>query len=120
MGKTKFATLAVAENAFETLKKLVVAKPELEAQLGKKLGDVVDLLKPRSDVSKLLGQAYNIGEGKWAKNVLDKNSEGCTTDNKKQKIMDHITSTPAYRRLVGDDSIKDEVNAWMEDRFFSE
>jgi len=118
--KLEVATIADVEKAFTSYKAAAAKNPALEAKNAKKLAGIVNELMPKSDVSKLLGQAYNIGEGKWAKNVLNKNAEGCTVANKKDKIMAHITSTSAYNKLIADPDTKTEVDAWIEEAFFTE
>jgi len=118
--KLQTATIDDVEKALATYKAAVAKNPSLEVKNAKKLAGVVSELSPKSDVSKLLGQAYNIGEGKWAKNVLNGNKEGCTVDNKKDKIMAHITSTSAYNKLIADPETKAEAEAWLEEAFFTE
>lgn len=118
--KLESATIADVEKAFANYKAAAIANPKREGLDAKKLAGVVLGLLPKSDTSKLLAQAMNIGESKWAKNVVNDNAEGCTKDNKKEKIMDHITSTAAYKKLMSDPDTKIEAEAWIERTFFTE
>jgi len=117
--KFETATIADVENALATYKKAVALNPKREGLDAKKLASVVVGLIPKSDTSKLLAQAYNIGESKWAKNAMKK-AEGCTEGNKNDKIMAHITSTAAYSKLMSDPETKVEAEAWIDKTFFSE
>jgi hypothetical protein len=113
MKKILIATIADVENVLAGYKQRVAANPKLEALDGKKLGSIVCLLKPKTSVPKLLTQAYGYGESKWAKNVLNDNAEGCTKENKLEKITEHILSTEAYKKFIKDTDTKDEAEAWM-------
>jgi len=117
--KLKTATIADIESALATYKKAVAANPKREGLDAKKLAVVVDGLMPKSDVSKRLAHAYTIGEGVWAKKAMKK-LDGFNAANEKEKIMEHITSSAAYRTFVSNPETKVEAEAWIEKTFFSE
>ena len=115
--KSNTATVDDVEKALEDFKAAVAEDSSLEGLYGKKLAVVVDALTPKDGVTKLLNQQYGYGEKWWAKNVMDGEAEGCTKDNKLEKIKQYILRSNAYNRLHGDPKITDKVVRWMSERF---
>ena len=117
MKKMLFATIADVEASLANYKLRVAAKPELEKLDGKKLAVVVETLAKKSNVPKLLLQAHGHGESNWAKNVMNNNHDGCTADNKLEKIKTHILSTSAYINFINNPDTREDAEEWMKAEF---
>ena len=115
--KNTTATIVDVENALVAFKAAAQADRALEVQHGKKLAAAVEALTPKDGTTKLLNQAFTYGEGWWAKNVLNDGKDGCTTDNKQEKIAEHIRKSDAYSRLVNASDTKDKVEKWFTEDF---
>lgn len=111
------ATIFDVEKALSCFKAAVLLDPALEGLSGKKLAAVVEGLTLKDGVTKDLNQAFNHGESAWAKNVLNGEIEGCTMDNKLDKIKQHVLQTSAYRRHIGDVTTKPKVEQWLASTF---
>ena len=115
--KITSANIVDVENALNAFKAAAQANPDLEAESKKKLAAAVEALTPKDGTTKLLNQAFTYGESWWAKNVLNGGLEGCTTDNKADKIRGHIHRSDAYSRLFNDTATKAKVEKWFQDDF---
>jgi hypothetical protein len=113
----KSAYVSDVEVVLASLKATIATDPQVEVEFGKKLATVVELLTPKDGVTKDLKQAFTHGENWWAKNVLNGNLDGCTTDNKLEKIKKHILMSSSYHRHVADDKTKVKVERWMNETF---
>lgn len=111
------ATVVDVEKALDAFKAAVSVDPSLEGLAGKKLASAVELILPKDGVSKDLNQAFNHGENWWAKNVLNGDLEGCTRDNRLDKIKQHVCQSPSYIRHMGVPSTKVKVERWLEETF---
>lgn len=117
MKKVITATFAEAEKALKDLGVDIAADPGLEVLFAKKLGNVVELVTPKDGVTKLLNQQYRYGKNWWASNAMDGETEGCTKDNKLEKIKQYVLRSDAYHRLHGDPKTSGKVDKWMAEKF---
>ena len=111
------ATIADVEQALDAFKAAAQLDQTLEGDSKKKLAAAVDALTPKDGVTKDLNQAFTYGENWWAKNVLNDNTEGCTKENKLEKIRLHILKSPAFIRHSADENTKVKVARWLADTF---
>lgn len=114
---SKVATIVDVEKALEAFKTAVTLDPALEGLSGKKLAAVVEGLTPKDGVSKELNQAYTNGNKWWSVNFTNGEKEGCTKDNRLDKIKLYVLQTAAYRRLIGDSATKEKVELWLTTTF---
>lgn len=105
------------ENVLATLKAACVADRNLEARMSKKLAAVVEALTVKDGMTKVLNQAYGHAEKKWALNVLNGEKDGCTRDNKLEKIQSYVTKTDGYDRFSNDPKTSDNVLVWLVEKF---
>ena len=111
------ATIADLKKATAVLEAAIAKDPTLETQIGKKLAIAVDNIYPKDGVTKDLQQAFTNGEKWWAVKVFSDETEGCTQDNKLEKIKDYIIKTAAYGRHFGNPDTKAKVEQWLASKF---
>lgn len=111
------ATIIDVENALVSFKAACAAESSLEARTGKKLAIVVEALTVKDGMTKVLNQAYGHAEKKWALNVLNGENDGCTRDNKLEKIKQYVLKTDGYDRFYNDDNTSDKVQTWLDEKF---
>ena len=68
-------------------------------------------------MTKVLNQAYGHAEKKWALNVLNSEADGCTRDNKLDKIKQYVQKTDGYDRFISEESTTDKVQTWLDKKF---
>lgn len=105
------------ENVLASFKAACDADKGLEARSGKKLAIVVDALTIKDGMTKVLNQAYGHAEKKWALNVLNGETDGCTRDNKLVKIKQYVQKTDGYDRFFSEESTTDKVQTWLDEKF---
>lgn len=115
--KITTATITDVENALLAFKAAAEQDTKLEGLSAKKLAAAVDALTPKDGVAKDLNQAYTHAEKKWATNVLDEEKDGCTRDNKIEKIKQYVTESTSYIRLIKDSTTKDKAERWIAEKF---
>jgi hypothetical protein len=114
--KVTTATIADVENALVAFQVASELDTNLEARSGKKLAAVVEALTPKDGVTKDLNQSFTNGEKWWAVNVLN-DKDGCTKENKLEKIKHHILKSDAWSRLSGDVKVKAKADNWLAEKF---
>ena len=117
MTKKIIATIADVENALATFKAAAQKDPNLEAASGKKLAAAVEYLTAKDGVTKDLNYAYTNGEKWWAVKVLSDKPDGCTKENKLEKIRQQILNSDAYTRHSSNPDTKEKAEAWLVDKF---
>lgn len=111
--KKTTATIAEVEAALVTFIAAAEKDKDLEKESGKKLAAAVEALTPKDDVTKELNQAYTNAEKWWAVNVLNDEKEGCTRDNKKDKIRSRVLQSDAWTRHIGNPDTKGKADQWL-------
>jgi len=115
--KITTATIADVEVALAAFKAAAQLDQSLEHDSKKKLAAAVDALTPKDGVTKDLNQAFTYGENWWAKSVLNDNADGCTKENKLEKIKLHVLKSPSYLRHSADENTRAKVARWLADTF---
>lgn len=115
--KSVSSTIVEVEHTLTILKQEAAKDPSIEAQYAKKLAAVVDLLSIKDGVTKDLNQAYTYGKNWWANNVTDGNLEGCTLENRLEKIKEHVLKSSAYSRHFNTPATKGKVEKWLRETF---
>lgn len=111
------ATIIDVENVLASFKAACAADSSLEARTGKKLAIVVEALTVKDGMTKVLNQAYGHAEKKWALNVLNGESDGCTRNNKLEKIKQYVLKTDGYARFSSEEGTSDKVKTWLDEKF---
>lgn len=112
------ACIVDVENAVAVLKAAAMVDPSLEGAAGKKLAAAVELILPKDGVTKVLNQAYGYAEKKWAINALsDKDTDGCTKENKLEKIKQYVLKSDGYDRFSKVEKTNIKVQQWLVEKF---
>lgn len=112
------ATINDVERALANFKVAAALDPRLESKAEKKLAAAVEALIPKDNVTKDLNQAYTNGEKWWAVNVMN-DKEGCTKDNKDEKVKARILKSDAWTKHHGNLDTTEKAEDWLAGKFKS-
>jgi hypothetical protein len=112
------ATITEVESALAAFIAASANDEKLEGLSAKKLAAAVDALTLKDNVTKDMNQAYNHAHKKWAVNFAD-GSDGCSRENKLEKIQMYMADSSSYKRLSKDPATEHKVSAWMSKTFES-
>lgn len=115
--KITTATITDVENALLAFQEAAEQDTKLEGLYAKKLAAAVEALTLKDGVTKDLQQAFTNGEKWWAVKVLSDKPEGCTKENKLEKIKQHVLKSDAYTRHFGNEETKGKVERWLAEKF---
>ncbi|WP_224982704.1 hypothetical protein [Geomonas agri] len=115
--KPDIATLEDVHNAVAAFVAAAEVDSTLERRSGKKLAAAVAALLLND--TKDLKQAYTNGEKWWSVNAI-KRKEGCTLENRNQKIEEFIRRSDAWARFNSNEQNRERAEQWLIDILRSE